>query len=441
MPPRTAPARPHKRNGFWHLVRRVPRAFTALDRRGVVILSTGIRITDDPRGYAARSVVAKLDAGLTRYWNDLRLGIDSGPRLRYEEAVRTARELGLDYAPAENVAALPTRQLLERVELLEETRQVRDKPAVVAVLGGEPPPEVMVSEMPATFQQAVAASLARKSPRQLKKWRTQRDTAVSVFLQVLGSDRPIATLAREHVLLLRTHWQNRILGDEVEIDTANKSIGRVGAMYRTISEINMLNLPPIFEKATIRGAKHEQRIPYDPDFVQRHILADGMFDDVNPEARRVLYLVTETGLRLSEACNLNSKTIILDHPVPHVRVRPDGREMKSDQSLRDIPLVGAALMAMRLQPEGFPRYVDKADHLSALLNKVLEARKLRPNGESVYSLRHTFKDRLRAVGAEDELKDYFMGHAREQPAYGFGYSLEAKLGWLERIAFRPPASV
>jgi len=60
-------------------------------------------------------------------------------------------------------------------------------------------------------------------------------------------------------------------------------------------------------------------------------------------------------------------------------------------------------MAMRAQPDGFPRYRDKADVLSALVNKALYARGLRPELEqSLYSLRHTFEDRLTAVDAPDK---------------------------------------
>jgi hypothetical protein len=33
--------------------------------------------------------------------------------------------------------------------------------------------------------------------------------------------------------------------------------------------------------------------------------------------------------------------------------------MKTDDSRRDIPLVGVALKVMRKHPEGFPRYRDK----------------------------------------------------------------------------------
>jgi len=40
-----------------------------------------------------------------------------------------------------------------------------------------------------------------------------------------------------------------------------------------------------------------------------HDLAEGQFADINPEARRIIYLCIETGLRLSEACALDRSTI------------------------------------------------------------------------------------------------------------------------------------
>ena len=65
---------------------------------------------------------------------------------------------------------------------------------------------------------------------------------------------------------------------------------------------------------------------------------------------------------------MSRATIRLEAPIPHICVVPEGRDIKTDQSKREIPLVGVALMAMREQPDGFPRYRDKADVLSALAN-------------------------------------------------------------------------
>jgi integrase len=165
-------------------------------------------------------------------------------------------------------------------------------------------------------------------------------------------------------------------------------------------------------------------------------------NDLNAEARGIIYVVAEIGLRPSEVCNLDRSTVRLEHAVPHVQVRPDGRQMKTDDSWRDIPLVGIALKVMRLHPDGFPRYRDKADSLSALVNKAFESRKLRPEpGQTFYSLRHTFEDRLTAVEAPEKVVASLMGHKWHRPRYGKGPSLELKHKWLKRIAFRSPATV
>jgi integrase len=150
----------------------------------------------------------------------------------------------------------------------------------------------------------------------------------------------------------------------------------------------------------------------------------------------------ETGLRPSEVVNLTPQAIRLDAPVPHVKIMPEGRRLKTEDSAREIPLVGVALAAMKLRPEGFPRYRDKSSGLSATLNKYLSENGLRPTHDhTVYSLRHSFKDRLVAVEAPDSLIDSLMGHKTYKPKYGKGPSLELKLKFLQRISLRAPASL
>lgn len=434
--------RPHKRKGFWYLVRRVPTKFASFDTRRLVILSTGIPITDDPRGHAARPAVAKLDASLMRYWQDLKDGRKPEGELRYKQALETARNLGVPYASADDVAKQSNLDIVRRIEIVDNAQSVENGAKVAAVLGGEQPPQIMLSKMRETYEQIVETSLLTKSNRQTRRWRINRDTAVETFVEALGADRPIATLKREDALALRSHWQARVMRGEIDVSTANKVIGSIAGMFRVINETKMLGMPGIFEKTSIRGGKDKQRVAFTPSFVQDHILRKDVFADINLEARCMIYLLAETGLRLSEACNLSENTIRLDHKVPHVQVRPEGREMKTEHSRRDIPLVGIALMAMRQQPHGFPRYRERADSLSALINKALENRKLRPEpGQSLYSLRHTFEDRLTAVEAPEKLVAALMGHKWHRPRYGLGPSLEQKLEWLKRIAFRPPSSV
>ena len=437
-----AAARPHRHNGFWFLVRRVPGEFVPFDRRNPVRISTCIRVADDPRGVRAGEVVARLDRDLARYWKDKRSGKDADAEARYKQACSSARSLGLAYVPAAEAATqLPIEDMLRRFETVILRGTAAKPTEVSAVLGGERPPDVMTATMFEDYEDIVRATVTAKSDRQRKKWRVGKETAVKVFVDVIGN-RPLTSLTRADALKLRSHWQDRVVAGEVEIGTANKYIGHISGMFRAINESRQLNVPSIFDRVRISGGKDGQRLAFAPDFVQSRILADGMFEDINPDARRVVYLIAETGLRLSEAIALTRETIHLDADVPYISVAADGRELKTDESKRDIPLVGVALKAMREQPDGFPRYRDKADSLSALMNKAMDARGLRPEpGQSLYSLRHTFEDRLTAVDAPDKIIACLMGHKWSRPRYGVGPSLEHKREWLNRIAFSAPSTV
>ena len=165
------------------------------------------------------------------------------------------------------------------------------------------------------------------------------------------------------------------------------------------------------------------------------LLKPGALDPLNVEARGVVRVIVETGARLSEVVNLLPDRIVLDHAVPHIQIRADGRRLKTPQSERDIPLVGVALDAMREHQNGFPRYRDKAASFSAAVNKTLAAHKLLEPDRTIYSLRHTFEDRLTAVEAPEKVIAVLMGHKHARPKYGAGPSLEQKHEWLQRIAF------
>ena len=85
----------------------------------------------------------------------------------------------------------------------------------------------------------------------------------------------------------------------------------------------------------------------------------------------------------------------------------------------------------------FPRYIKdgkgKADHASAALNKWL---KKDFDGLTAHSLRHTFRDRLRAVECPMDMIDQIGGWRSASSIgsnYGHGFSLEHLEGWFERI--------
>ncbi len=109
--------------------------------------------------------------------------------------------------------------------------------------------------------------------------------------------------------------------------------------------------------------------------------------------------------------------------------------MKTTFSERTIPLVGIAIDAAKVLRAGKKRYASKSNSLSAAVNKYLKENKLlEQKKQSLYSLRHAFKDRLTAASAPDIIDAELMGHKYGRPEYGSGPTLELKLDWLKKIA-------
>lgn len=457
------PARPLKREGFWYLVRRVPDEFTSYDQRKQVTLSTGIRVPDDPKAVVASKVVADLDGQLCRFWQDKKNGRNVGSEQQYQKAVVKAAALGVRYLPQQQIAELNLGDLLARVstflngrvadDLVRVGRSIQITEDAQAVLGGvqiQPAPEksgLLLSEMFDAYQVVKAGVLAKKSLGQLKRWKVAQQSALDGFLKAIGGDREMSKLSRADVLGYRQAWQDRALKGEVRISSANRWMRKVAAMFRAVNKFHQMELKDVFEGQKIEGGEDGKRISYDIEFVRDEFLAEGRFAALNPEARRITYLTIETGLRLSEACNLTKHDIVLNHPIPHLKIRGSEeasggfrRDVKTKSSVRNIPLVGVALKVMMLHPGGFPRYRDKADVVSALVNKTLVNLKMRPGGrlQSLYSLRHTFMDRLIAVDCPSAVREDLMGHVH---MYGHGTELAHMLKWLQLIAFPAPDDI
>lgn len=131
---------------------------------------------------------------------------------------------------------------------------------------------------------------------------------------------------------------------------------------------------------------------------------------------------------------LTAAQIRLDSNVPHIKIEAVGRTLKTDSSERIIPLVGISLEAFRQFPNGFPRYADNPS-LSDTINKFLRENKLlETEAHSLYSLRHSFEDRLLAAGVDERIRADLMGHQIKRERYGSGASLSHLQAILQRIA-------
>ena len=98
--------------------------------------------------------------------------------------------------------------------------------------------------------------------------------------------------------------------------------------------------------------------------------------------------------------------------------------MKTVNSRRKIPLLGVSLDAMSSFPEGFPRYADSPG-LSALVNRHMRSQGLAETpSHTLYSLRHSFEDRMLEAGVDERIRRDVLGHALDRERYGKGASLK-----------------
>ncbi len=429
---------PIRRNGYWTVRKRVPKRFAGFDHRKIIRVSTRVRVADDPKAITAAPIAAQIVRDLEAEWLALANGEKPSARRRYDDAVMDAKGLGFAYMPTPELALAPLTEILKRIEKLI-ARRTGDVPVEVsALLGGEDRPVVRVSELKTEFDALQQAALAQMSADQVRKWNDQRKRAAANFLEAIGHDKLLTDLTKADGLKFRKWWDRRVVEDGLEINTANKNLGMVSRMLKQVSNAKELGVPAIFSGLMIEGGVDNQREPFEVAFIRDRILAPGVFDDLNEEARRVIFTMVETGLRPSEVVNLSAKTIHLNHRIPHVVIEAEGRMLKTEESRRRIPLIGCALAAMKLQPRGFERYRDKASSLSAIVNKYLGNHGLRPSERhSLYSLRHSYEDRLTALkDVPDKIQAYMLGHRYSRPRYGSPPSLEHLRSVLQRIAFK-----
>ena len=162
------------------------------------------------------------------------------------------------------------------------------------------------------------------------------------------------------------------------------------------------------------------------------------------EARWLVALISDTGMRLSEAAGLAREDVVLDAEIPHVIIRPHPwRRVKTKGSERTIPLVGEALWAAQRAEEAshspylFPRYCDgittNSNSASAALNKWLK--QVAGNDYVIHSFRHSMRDRLRAVNYPPDMIDQngVWSNKTIGEGYGEGYCYSQIKAYLSKL--------
>ena len=441
---------PHRylknRDGVYQYVRRVPTSVVDKDSRAPII-RISLKTNDLARAMTKRNEYESADDAL---WAMLKAGADGDKaRALYDAAIKRADAIGISYMPAEKLLLLTDEALAGRLQLVTGS-PVEDS----ATVGAANIPSVSVTQaLKIYFDEITPDELTGKSEIQKKRWRAHKQRAIDHFVKIV-SDKAIADITREDAQKFYKVWLQMITkpakGKEpISASMGNRMMGGMRVLFAEyFKHMGDRDRPNPFRDLSFAEKVEKSRPPIPTDIIKGKFLTYGPLVSLNDEARGIVLAMIETGCRPSELCNITAEHIFLADKVPHILIAPrkdaaDPREIKTASSVRKLPLVGIAHEVFKKHRNGFPRYKNKEDTLSATLNKYFKDNELFPKGAgyTVYSLRHSFEDRMKEAGLDDELRRMLMGHTVDRPRYGTGGSLEWRKEQMEKFTLPFDAAV
>jgi integrase len=288
---------------------------------------------------------------------------------------------------------------------------LRDKPQTVS----------QSSCIPLT--EALDLYLRLKGVNKGKVFRRGAERNIQSVVDVL-SDRPLDEYSSSDAAAYRDYLLKRGL----TTNSVKRNFATIRSVINLAIQEHGLECKNAFSKVflpDLDDAKKRKPIPTD---IIKEIQQECM--SIDDEARWLVALISDTGMRLSEAAGLHIDDIKLDCEIPHIDLKPHAwRSLKTKGSQRLIPLVGASLWAAKrvkttntASPYAFPRYTSakgtNANSASAAINKWLRPRV--PEGCVVHSFRHSLRDRLRAVQCPSDMIDQIGGWTTAGVGQGYG---------------------
>ena len=271
---------------------------------------------------------------------------------------------------------------------------------------------------------------------------TSVDRAINNLTALVG-DKPIDTYTRSDANMLRDSFFDRGLsrGSVDRMFSTIRATINFTARETGLQDINSFSGIYLGEEGRSPETK---RLPIPLQTIRS---IQRTCEQMNDEGRWLIALLSDTGMRLSEAVGLHKADIHLNHTCPHIILKAHPwRRLKNKGSERIVPLAGKSLWAARQafmssQTEFlFPRYCSdnecKSNSASAALNKWLRPKV--PDKCVIHSFRHSIRDRLRAVECPQDIADrlggWTVGGVGE--AYGSGYPIEVLYKWIEQAVSR-----
>jgi integrase len=407
-----------KRGKGLSLYKRVPKRYEAVEPRKFIWLSLhtdSASVADQKAGAAWAQMVDAWEAKLA--------GDTSDAEERFAAARDLAAARGFRYMRADQVARLPTEELLKRVNAVSGPEDKPDPMDAAALLGGAVEPEITITRALEHYWALTADKIIGKSDDQLRRWKNPRVKAIRTLVAVIG-DKALSDISGDDMLDFRSWWVERLEIENLTANSANKDLIHLGDVLKTVNKMKRLGLVLPLSDLNFKESEAKQRPPFSDGWIRDRIMAPGALDGLNTQARCILLAMVNTGARPSELAALTADQIRLTDTVPHISIEPVGRQLKSANARRVIPLCGVSLEAVKDHPDGFPRYRNSAAGLSATVNKYLRAAGLLETPQhTLYGLRHSFEDRMLAAGVDERIRRDLMGHALNRERYGKGATL------------------
>ena len=239
-------------------------------------------------------------------------------------------------------------------------------------------------------------------------------------------DKPIDAYQRADANAFREYLRSRGLSSE----RIARTISNIRAIINFVSKEEGLEPSQAFSGVYL-GEPTKKVTRYVPDAKELKKL-QRLCRSCDDEMRWLLALISNTGLRLSEALGLSKGEVFLDTSTHYIEIGPKPwRCLKAADCERVVSLVGEVLWsAQRARVASnndylFPNYCDrnqvKSNSASSALNKWLK--KNVSKEIVVHSLRHAMRDRLRAVECSANIIDQIGVWSRKGvgESYGNGY--------------------
>ena len=300
------------------------------------------------------------------------------------------------------------------------------------------PREQLDSNLP-KIEDALELYLTVKGPSKGKLFFSHAKRNVSYVIACLGS-RPLDCYSSADAATFRQWLSEKGLG--------STSVIRVFSVIKAIVNFCIkeqgLDCKNAFSGVYLPSENNKKRYPIKDTKLKRLQRECVLLDD---DIRWLVALVSDSGMRLSEAVGLLGDDLVLDAEQPHINlIKHPHRRLKTDASERIIPLVGCSLWAAKRIKENtssrfcFPRYCSQtncnSNSASAAINKWIKT--IVGSEGVIHGLRHGFRDRLRAVEAPVDMIDQLGGWSLRSvgQGYGDGYPLDLLHRWMDKIVIK-----